>query len=86
MRAAAKAARCILVVSPELDETLVRCSAQAPKQAELVKRRCFTGFTIEEAGEVLGISPATAKRWWTYVGMALYGNHPAAGVTDGLQG
>jgi DNA-directed RNA polymerase specialized sigma24 family protein len=37
-----------------------------PKQAELVKLRFFVGLKIEEAAEVLGISQATAKRWWVY--------------------
>ncbi|MEW6157757.1 MAG: ECF-type sigma factor [Verrucomicrobiota bacterium] len=37
-----------------------------PKQAELVKLRFFVGLKIEEAAEVLGISQATAKRWWAY--------------------
>ena len=35
-------------------------------KAELVKLRYFAGLTIEEAADVLGISPATAKRYWTY--------------------
>ena len=39
----------------------------SPKlQAELVKLRYFVGLKIEEAAEILGISEATAKRWWTY--------------------
>jgi DNA-directed RNA polymerase specialized sigma24 family protein len=31
-----------------------------------VKLRYFAGLTIDEAAEILGISPATAKRHWTY--------------------
>ncbi len=41
-------------------------------KAELVKLRYFVGLTIEEASEVLGISPATAKRHWTYARTWLY--------------
>ncbi|MFO0892370.1 MAG: ECF-type sigma factor [Isosphaeraceae bacterium] len=26
----------------------------------------FAGLSIETAAEVLAISPATAKRWWTF--------------------
>ena len=36
------------------------------EKAELVKLRFFVGMTIEEAAAVLGISEATAKRWWIY--------------------
>ena len=49
-----------------LDEALQRFEAIEPKQAELVKLRYFVGLKIEEAAEILGISEATAKRWWTY--------------------
>ena len=34
--------------------------------AELVKLHYFGGFTLEEAGEMLGMSRATAYRTWTY--------------------
>jgi RNA polymerase sigma factor (TIGR02999 family) len=37
-----------------------------PQKAELVKLRYFVGLTIEEAGEVLGISERTAKRHWAF--------------------
>ena len=63
----------IEIASPEPDEQLLavddaldRFAALEPRQAELVKLRYFAGLTIEEAAEVLGISLATAKRWWTY--------------------
>jgi len=49
-----------------LNEALDRFAALEPQQAELVKLRYFVGVKIEEAAEVLGISQATAKRWWTY--------------------
>ena len=47
-----------------LDEALSRLAAQEPVKAELVKLRYFAGLTLEEAAAVLGISPATAKRYW----------------------
>ena len=50
----------------QLDDALERFAALEPRQAELVKLRFYAGLKIEEAAEVLGISPATAKRWWTY--------------------
>jgi RNA polymerase sigma factor (TIGR02999 family) len=49
-----------------LNEALDRFAALEPQQAELVKLRYFVGLKIDEAADVLGISPATAKRWWTY--------------------
>jgi RNA polymerase sigma factor (TIGR02999 family) len=49
-----------------LDEALDRLAARDPVKAELVKLRYFAGLTIEEAAETLAISPATAKRYWTY--------------------
>ena len=63
----------IEIASPEPDDQLLalndaleRFATIEPKQAELVKLRYFVGLKIEEAAEVLGISEATAKRWWTY--------------------
>jgi len=49
-----------------LNDALDRFFVLEPRQAELVKLRYFVGFKIEEAAEVLGISEATAKRWWAY--------------------
>jgi RNA polymerase sigma factor (TIGR02999 family) len=49
-----------------LNEALDRFAALEPQQAELVKLRYFVGLKIEEAAEVLGVSEATAKRWWAY--------------------
>ncbi len=49
-----------------LNEALDRFSVLEPQQAELVKLRYFVGLKIAEAADVLGISEATAKRWWTY--------------------
>jgi RNA polymerase sigma factor (TIGR02999 family) len=49
-----------------LDEALDKLAALDPQKAELVKLRYFAGLTIDEAAETLGISPATAKRYWTY--------------------
>jgi RNA polymerase sigma factor (TIGR02999 family) len=55
-----------------LDEALSRFAEAEPQQAELVKLRYFVGLKIEEAAEVLGISEATAKRWWAYARAWLY--------------
>ena len=55
-----------------LDEALVRFEAEEPEKAKLVKLRYFTGLTLEEAAEALGISRATASRHWTYARAWLY--------------
>lgn len=69
----------IEIASPEPDDQLLaindaleRFAALEPRQAELVKLRYFVGLTIEEASDVLGISEATAKRWWAYARAWLY--------------
>jgi RNA polymerase sigma factor (TIGR02999 family) len=49
-----------------LNEALRRFAAIEPKQAELVKLRYFVGLKFDEVAEILGISEATAKRWWAY--------------------
>ena len=50
----------------ELDEAFTRLAAKHPEMVELVKLRFFAGFSGDEAAEALGISPATADRYWTY--------------------
>jgi RNA polymerase sigma factor (TIGR02999 family) len=55
-----------------LDEALDRLAEHDSQKADLVKLRYFAGMTIEEAAEALGISPATAKRYWTYSRAWLY--------------
>jgi RNA polymerase sigma factor (TIGR02999 family) len=47
-----------------LDEALTRLGEREPVKAELVKLRYFAGLSLEEAAVCLGISPATAKRYW----------------------
>ena len=49
-----------------LDEALHRLQAIDERKAELVKLRYFSGLTIPQAAEVLGISVATADRDWSY--------------------
>jgi DNA-directed RNA polymerase specialized sigma24 family protein len=43
-----------------------------PVKGELVKLRFFTGLSIAEAGEALGLSESTAKRYWAYSRAWLY--------------
>ena len=49
-----------------LDEALAKLAAEDSTKAELVKLRYFAGLTIEQAAEMLGISRATADRYWSY--------------------
>ncbi|HPM23660.1 MAG TPA: sigma-70 family RNA polymerase sigma factor [Phycisphaerae bacterium] len=55
-----------------LDEALGKLSGEDPVKAELVKLRYFAGLTVEQAGRVLGISRATADRYWTFARTWLY--------------
>jgi RNA polymerase sigma factor (TIGR02999 family) len=55
-----------------LDEALDKLADKDPVKAELVKLRYFAGMTIAEAAAALGISSATAKRYWTYARTWLY--------------
>jgi len=47
-----------------LHEALERLAVLDPEQERLVELRYFSGMTIEETAEALGISPATVKREW----------------------
>lgn len=49
-----------------VDEALARFAVVDAQKAELVKLRYFVGLRIEDAAKTLGISDATAKRWWTF--------------------
>jgi RNA polymerase sigma factor (TIGR02999 family) len=55
-----------------VDEALSRLAAEDPAKAELVKLRYFGGLSVEDAGRVLGISRATADRYWAYARVWLY--------------
>src|SRR6266852_1908058 len=49
-----------------LDEALTKLAEIEPAKAELVKLRFFAGLTMPEAAAALGISLATAERYWTF--------------------
>ena len=63
-------------VSPDellaLDDALTRFAAQEPAKAELVKLRFFARMSNPEAAAALGISLATAERWWAFARTWLY--------------
>jgi len=57
----------------DLNDALTQLELNEPQKAELVKLRYFAGLSFEETAEALGISPATAKRYWAYARAWLYG-------------
>lgn len=61
------------IAAPEADDDLIalsdaldQLSARHPEHAELVKLRYFAGLTADEAAAVLGLSPSTADRRWSF--------------------
>lgn len=48
-----------------LDEALSALAEKDERKSRLVELRYFGGLSIEEAGEVLGLSPTTVRREWT---------------------
>ena len=47
-----------------IDEVLERLALIDPKQSRLIELRFFAGLSVEEAAEVMGVSPRTIKREW----------------------
>ncbi len=47
-------------------EALTRFESESPMKANIVKLRFFAGMSTSEAANALGISLATAERYWTY--------------------
>jgi RNA polymerase sigma factor (TIGR02999 family) len=69
------------LIAPELlldddvlavDEALTEFAAESPDKAQLVKLRYFAGLSESDAAAALGISRATAARWWAYARAWLY--------------
>ena len=50
----------------DLDEALEKLSKRDRIKADLVKLRYFAGLTSEQTAKTLGISHATAERYWDY--------------------
>ena len=65
----------------DLDDALVRFKAEEPEQAALVELRFFAGLTMAQAASVLGISPATAGRYWAHARAWLYSDLSESGET-----
>jgi len=56
----------------DLDDALTQFAAQEPDKARLVQLRFFAGLSTPDAAAALGISVATAERWWTFARTWLY--------------
>jgi RNA polymerase sigma factor (TIGR02999 family) len=55
-----------------LHEALGRLETVSERQARVVEARFFGGFSIDDAAELLDISPATVKRDWALASSWLY--------------
>lgn len=55
-----------------IDAALDALSEHDPQAAQLVQLRFFSGMTVPEAAEVLGIGARSADRLWTYARAWLY--------------
>jgi len=49
-----------------LDAALTKLAGREPLRARLVQLRYFSGLSVAQAAEVLGISTSTADRYWTF--------------------
>jgi RNA polymerase sigma factor (TIGR02999 family) len=56
----------------DLDRVLEQLAQVSERQARVVELRYFGGFSIEETGDALGISPMTVKRDWAFARAWLY--------------
>ena len=60
----------VVVPDPEtllaVDEALALLAAEDAPAADLARLRLFAGLSVEEAGQALGVSRATAFRDWAY--------------------
>jgi RNA polymerase sigma factor (sigma-70 family) len=55
-----------------LDQALCALSSIDHRQCRVVELRFFAGLNIDEAAEVLGVSPATVEREWALAKAWLY--------------
>ena len=49
-----------------MHDALDRLAAVDPEKGEFVKLRYFVGLSLEETASALGVSLASANRWWRY--------------------
>jgi RNA polymerase sigma factor (TIGR02999 family) len=56
----------------ELDDTLDKLARQDPVACQIVKLRFYAGLSIDQAGEMLGLSRTTAYERWAFARAWLY--------------
>ncbi|QJX01064.1 ECF-type sigma factor [Frigoriglobus tundricola] len=56
----------------DLHDALDLFATEEPLKAKLVELRFFAGLSVSEAAAALGISPATAARWWEFARLWLF--------------
>ena len=56
-----------------IHDCLDRLAEEDPIKAELVKLRVFAGLSQRESASTLGLSPATADRYWAYAKARIMG-------------
>jgi len=56
----------------QVNDALTQLAQASPEKAALVKLRYFAGMSMQEAADALGISRATADRYWSYAKVFLY--------------
>lgn len=66
-----------VALEPDLDvvalnDALTDFAETDPESARVVELRCFGGLSIEETAEVLGTSPSSVTRMWSYARAWLY--------------
>jgi RNA polymerase sigma-70 factor, ECF subfamily len=77
----------VVLLSPEhsdkmlaLDECLTRLEKLDTRQSRIVELRYFGGLTVDEAAQVLGVSPTTVRREWISAKAYLYGELKQSGA------
>jgi RNA polymerase sigma-70 factor, ECF subfamily len=57
-----------------LDDALAQLELLNPRQAQVVELRYFGGFSVEEIGDLLKVSPRSVKRDWSLARIWLFKN------------
>jgi len=55
----------------DIDAALTRLAGEDPQAARLIELRYFTGLSLEDAAEIVGISRSTAYEHWSYARVRL---------------
>jgi RNA polymerase sigma factor (TIGR02999 family) len=64
-----------------LHDALTNLEKENPRQAKVVELRYFGGFSVEEVGEILKVSPRSVKRDWAIARIWLFRQIGASGAS-----